>query len=119
MKLTRIISAAALLLVSLSAPAQRYPGGVIDKTIAVIGGEMITISNLEQEVQTARAQGASSDRNFRCELLENMMTSKLFLMQARLDSLTVNSDMVEGELSNRIDQIRTALGGDDAVEAYF
>ena len=119
MKLTRIISAAALLLVSLSATAQKYPGGVIDKTIAIIGGEMITISNLEQEVQTARAQGASSDRNFRCELLENMMTSKLFLMQARLDSLTVNSDMVEGELSNRIDQIRTALGGDDAVEEYF
>ncbi|MBQ7194668.1 MAG: peptidylprolyl isomerase [Bacteroidales bacterium] len=119
MKLTRIISAAALLLVSLPGAAQKYPGGVIDKTIAVIGGEMITISNLEQEVQTARAQGASSDRNFRCELLENMMTSKLFLMQARLDSLTVNSDMVEGELSNRIDQIRTALGGDDAVEEYF
>ena len=119
MKLTRIISAAALLLVSLPGAAQKYPGGVIDKTIAIIGGEMITISNLEQEVQTARAQGASSDRNFRCELLENMMTSKLFLMQARLDSLTVNSDMVEGELSNRIDQIRTALGGDDAVEEYF
>lgn len=99
--------------------AQKYPGGVIDKTIAVVGGEMISISNLEQEVQMARAQGGASDRNLRCEILENLMTSKLFLMQARLDSLEVNADMVEGELSNRIDQIRTALGSDEAVAEYF
>ena len=50
MKLTRIISAAALLLVSLPGAAQKYPGGVIDKTIAVVGNEMITISDLEQEI---------------------------------------------------------------------
>ena len=40
-------------------------------------------------------------------------------MQARIDSLTVNFDMVEGELSNRIDQYRTYLGGDEEMEKYF
>jgi peptidyl-prolyl cis-trans isomerase SurA len=60
-----------------------------------------------------------SDRNARCEILESMMETKLFLMQARLDSLEMNGDMVEGELRNRIDQIRTSLGGDAAVEEYF
>ena len=99
--------------------AQKYSGGVVDKTVAVIGNEVITISNIEEEVRMMRAQGLSSDRNLRCELLESMMESKLFLMQARLDSLTVNQDMVEGEMSQRIDQIRTSLGGDAEVEEYF
>lgn len=98
---------------------QRYSGGLVDKSAAVVGNEMIMISQLEQEIQMMRAQGFFSDRNARCEILENMMVSKLFLMQARLDSLTVNNDVVEGQLRDRIDQIRTQLGGDEEVEKYF
>ena len=48
-----------------------------------------------------------------------MMESKIFLMQARIDSLTVSYDMVDSELSNRIDQFRTYLGGDEELEKYF
>ena len=107
-----------LLLATVSASAQKY-NGVIDKTIAVVGNEMIMLSQLEEEVQMMRASGMKSDRNLRCELLESMMVSKLFLMQARLDSLTINNDMVETEMRNRVDQIRTQLGGDDEVEKYF
>ena len=66
-----------------------------------------------------RAQGMSSDRNIRCELLENMLVSKIFLMQSRIDSLKVNQDMVESELSNRIAQVKTSLGGEKEMEAYF
>ena len=77
------------------------------------------LSEIEQEVQMMRAQVMASDRNLRCEILEQMMASKIFLMQARLDSLTVNKDMVEGELTQRFDQIRTQLGGDAEMEKYF
>lgn len=115
----RLWATAALLILSVSASAQKYHNGVVDKSIAVIGNEMIMISDLEEEIQMMRAQGIMSDRNARCEVLESMMEAKLFLMQSRLDSLEVNNDMVEGELSNRIDQIRTSLGGDQAVEEYF
>lgn len=110
-----------LLLLSLpfGAVAQKYQGGLIDKSVAVVGNEVITISDLEQEVQTMRASGMSSDRNVRCEILEQVLETKLYLMQARLDSLKVNHDMVESQLSQRIDQIRTGLGGDDKVEEYF
>ena len=80
---------------------------------------MIKISDLEEEVRIMMAQGFVSERDARCEILENMMVSKLFLMQARLDSLTVNNDMVEGELRNRIDQFRTYFGGDEGVEKQF
>lgn len=108
-----------LIALSLSAMAQRYQGGLIDKSIAVVGNELITLSSLEQEMQMLKTQGVSSDKLSRCELLENMMESKLFLMQARLDSLTVGSDMVEAELSQRLDQAMTVLGGEDGVESYF
>ncbi len=112
----------ALLCGLLSAPAlsgQQYPDGLIDKTVAVVGNEMITISQIEQEVQMMRAQGMSSDRNIRCELLEQMLVTKLFLMQSRIDSIKVNQDMVESELANRVAQVKTSLGGEKEVEEYF
>lgn len=114
-----LVSAVAALALQMPVLGQTYPDGVIDKTVAVVGNEMISISQIEQEVQIMRAQGMASDRNIRCELLEQMMTSKLFLIQARLDSLVVNDDMVEAELQSRIDNVRTQLGGDENVEEYF
>ena len=115
----RVIVLAAALLSCGMLSAQKYQGGLVDKTVAVVGNEVIMISDIESQVQQMTAQGRSSDRDMRCNILENMMESKLFLMQARIDSLTVNTDMVEGELNNRIDQFRTYLGGDEEVEKYF
>ena len=111
-----ILTAFSLLCLPLA--AQRYTG-VVDKSIAVVGNEMIKLSDLESQVQMLNAQGYSSDKNIRCDVLESMMESKLFLMQARVDSLNVNHDMVSAALNQRLDQIRTALGGDAEVEEYF
>ena len=115
----RILTLALAVALPFCASAQKYSNGLIDKSIAVVGNEVITISDLEQEVQTMRASGMASDQNLRCEILEQMLESKLYLMQARLDSLKINRDMVESQLSQRIDQIRTGLGGDEQVEEYF
>ena len=115
----RVIVLTAALLACTALSAQKYEGGLIDKTVAVVGNEVILISDIESEVQQMRIQGRSSDRDMRCSILESMMESKIFLMQARIDSRTVNSDMVEGELTNRIDNARTMLGGDEELEKYF
>ena len=109
----------ALTGLSLQMSAQKYDNGLIDKSIAVVGNEMISLSQLEENVQMTRLRGMMSDKNVRCDLLEQMMISKLFLMQARLDSLNVNNEMVESEMSARINQLRTELGGDEGVEKYF
>ena len=108
----KAVAAMAFAAVSFVASAQKYPGGIIDKTIAVVGNEIITIADLEEEVQMMQAYGMKSDKNVRCEVLEDMMASRLFLMQARVDSLAVNNDMVESNLSDRIDNVRTYFGGD-------
>ena len=115
----RIFIIALALAAGLQAGAQKYSGGLVDKTVATVGGETILLSDVEEEVKQRRAGGITSDRDVRCELLEAMMEAKLFLMQARLDSLTVNNDMVDGNLSQRIDWFRTQLGGDEEVEKYF
>ena len=114
-----LVAAVAFALSSVVASAQKYPDGIVDKTIAVVGNEVITISDLEEEVKMMSAYGMMSDKSGRCDVLEQMMASKLFLMQARVDSISVNNDMVESELSSRMDNVRTQLGGDEGVEAYF
>ncbi len=113
-----IFLSAAALLVCFTLSAQKYKG-IVDKTVAIVGGETILLSDVEAEVQQMRASGAGSDRDLRCEILENMLDAKIFLMQARIDSLTVNNDMVQGNLSQRIDWFRTQLGGDEEMEKYF
>ena len=117
-KLLKLSVTAICLAAGVCSYSQKY-SSVVDKSVAVIGNELITLSDIEEQVQMMRAQGYGSDRNIRCEVLEGMMQSKLFLMQSRVDSLAVNKDMVEAQLSDRIDQVRTALGGDDGVAEYF
>ena len=110
---------AFMLAAAFSASAQKYSNGLVDKTVAIVGNEMIMLSDVEEEMQMMRAYGMISDKSGRCDVLEQMMASKLFLMQARVDSLVVNNEMVESQLSERIDMIRTNLGGDEEVEKQF
>lgn len=117
--MNRIVAAVAFLAVSFAASAQKYQDGIVDKTVAVIGNEVILISQLEEEVNMMKAYGMISDKTGRCEILEQLMTSKLFLMQSRVDSLKVNNDMVETNLRERVDNIRSFYGGDEGVEKQF
>ena len=115
----KLAAVAATLMLPISGFAQKYGNGLIDKTIAVVGNEMISLSELEQEILYMRMQGMYSDKNMRCEQLERMLENKLFLMQARVDSLSVNQEMVASTLSQRIDAMRTQLGGDEIVEKTY
>ena len=119
MKIKALIAALAMMVMSFPhVSAQKYDG-VIDKTVALVGNSMILLSQIEGEVQMMQFQGYVSDRNLRCEVLENMLVSKLFYTQAQLDSLTVNPDMVDAALEERVNNILTQLGGEEQVEKYF
>lgn len=114
-----IFTAAIFLGFNSSASAQKYGGGLIDKIIVQIGNEMIQLSTIEAEAQMMLFQGVPSDKNLRCEVLERLMEQKLFLAQARLDSLTPNMEMVEQNLNQRMQEVMTKLGGEKATEEYF
>ena len=118
MKIKVVLAVAAVLVTSAwSLRAQKYDG-LIDKTVALVGNSMIQLSQVEGEVQMMQFQGYVSDRNLRCEVLENMMVSKLFYTQAQLDSLSVNPDM-DASLNERVNNILSQLGGEEEVEKYF
>ena len=116
---SNILGIVLLGFIALPATAQKYSNGLVDKTIALIGNDMVQLSTLETEVQMMLFRGVTSDKNLRCEVLENLIIQKLFLTQARLDSLTVNQDMVESNLNQRIQEVMTQLGGEKATEEYF
>lgn len=101
------------------AKAQRYNNGLIDKVIALVGSEMIQLSTLESEVSQMMLMGVTSDRDIRCRIFENLLIQKLLLNQAKLDSLPENRDHVEMMLEERIQDFKTHLGGEKAVEEYF
>ena len=117
-----LVATALFLIISLfgmDISAQRYQGGLIDKTIVLIGNDMIMLSDLENEVQMMSARGFTADRSARCQILEEMLVSKLFLNQARIDSLDVNEATVESSLTQRINEVMTQLGGEKQMEEYF
>ena len=110
---------AAVALSCFGASAQRYENGLVDKIVALVGNDAIMLSDIEAEVQMMRANGMVADRNARCEILEQAMISKLFLTQARLDSLVAQATEVQENLSQRFASITTQLGGEKAMEEYF
>ena len=99
--------------------AQTYNEGLIDKSVATIGNDVILLSDIEQEVQMMQASGMVVDNNTRCQILENMVSSRLFLTQARLDSLTVTDEQVKEQVNARLDDIMNHLGGEKETEDYF
>ncbi len=107
------------LLVIITCTTVAQDKGTIDKVIAVVGNEMIMLSDLEQEIAMARFGGVISETNIRCERLENLLLQKLLLAQARIDSLTVNEEAVEAAINERIRNMIMSLGSEKAVEKYF
>ena len=108
-------AAAVLMCVCAAASAQRYQG-IVDKSVAIVGDEMISLSDIEMQVQARRAQGQPTDR---CQILEDMLQSKLFVAQARIDSLEVKHDEVTSQLEQYVAQNLTVMGGEENLVAQF
>ena len=113
------LSLLVLLVSSLSVFAQVYQNGLVDKSIAIVGNDIIMLSDIESEASVMRAKGLVVDQDARCEILESMLTSKLFLTQARLDSLVANDTNVDADLESRVSEITYSLGGEKQAEEYF
>ena len=119
MQMKKILLAVAVLLIGiLPLRAQRYDG-IVDKSVALVGNDIVMLSDIEAEAQMMRARGLTVDKSARCEILENFLVSKLFLTQAKLDSLMVNDAQVSAALDQRINEILTTLGGEQKTEEYF
>lgn len=115
----RLFPALILIFTALPAFAQKYSDGMVDKSIAVVGKDVIMLSEIEEECRMQRMRGLIPDMTTRCEILEAVMVNKLFYFQAQLDSLSVNDANVEAMLDSRMDEAFSSLGGEAKVEEYF
>lgn len=108
---------AFVLLISVNAFAQR---AVIDKVIAKVGGELVLLSELEEQYALISAQNPTIPSDIRCDIIDGILTSKLLLNQAKLDSVEVSEEEVETQLNARIDRILSYMNNDvTQFEAYY
>ena len=93
---------------------------LVESVAAIVGNEVIYLSDLENTIADARRNGNKTPIDqLRCMVFQQMLVSKLFVDQARIDSINVTDDAVEGDLNMRMnDAIRTA-GSEEALVTYF
>ncbi len=93
---------------------------VIDQTVAVVGSNMIMLSDIENQYAQYVLQGYNKgDSSFKCVLLEELMFQKLLLNQAEIDSVTVTDSQIETDLDRRIKYFSKQMGGDAELEKYY
>jgi peptidyl-prolyl cis-trans isomerase SurA len=93
---------------------------IIDKVIAIVGNELILLSDVEEQYELATKQQGVLPEGFKGVILENLLADRLLLNQSRLDRILVSDDEVESQLQARIDQILAYMNNDmSQFEAYY
>tara|TARA_R110001592_G_scaffold363109_2_gene680447 strand:- start:142196 stop:143527 length:1332 start_codon:yes stop_codon:yes gene_type:complete len=91
-------------------------GTVIDQVEAVVGGEILLLSELEEQKGQFRQQRIPYDK---CVAAEQTLISKLFLHRAKVDSLVVSPDQVEGEMDRRLRYFMQQFGSVERLEEFY
>ena len=93
---------------------------LVESIAAIVGNEVIYLSDLENTVADLRRSGnRTSVDQLTCNVFEELLISKLFLDQARIDSITVADDAVDGELNMRMNDAIRRAGSEEALVEYF
>ena len=92
---------------------------VAEEVAWVIGDEPIFKSDIEDQYQQALYERVAIDGNPYCVIPEKMAIDKLFLDQARIDTVEVQQSAISSEVESRINFFIANLGSKEKVEEYF
>ncbi len=93
---------------------------IVDQIVAVVGGNIILKSDVEDMNINQQAQGITSDGDMKCEILENLLIDKLLIAEAELDTLIeVTDNEVNQQMDGQLQSYIQHFGSEKAVEAYF
>ncbi len=93
---------------------------LVEKIIANVGSEIILLSDLEDQYALLLERQGKLPADARCFILDNLLSEKLLINQAILDSVLVSDEEVEVQLNARIDQILDYMAGDiSQFENYY
>lgn len=106
----------ATLLAGFSASAQN---NVIDEVLWVVGDEAILKSQVEEQRMRMAAEGEKINGDPNCVIPEQLAVQKLFLHQAKLDSVEVSETTVIQQVDARMNYFVSQIGSKEKLEEYF
>ena len=92
---------------------------IIDQVIWVVGDEPILLSDVENEIARRKYEKEPIEGDPYCTIPELIAMQKLFIAQAKLDSISVSEGMVEQQVDSRIKYFIGQIGSKEKVEEYF
>ena len=107
---------ALLLGVAVQASAQN---NIAEEVAWVVGDEPIYKSDIEEQYMQLQYERQPIDGNPYCVIPERMAIEKLFLHQAKIDTVKVQDAMVIQQAESRINYFMANLGSREKVEEYF
>lgn len=114
-----IILAAMLLCVTrvMAQPGTASQGTVVDGVAAVVGKQIVKISDVENAFAQMRvSQGMNNAQSYRCSILENMLISKLLIYKGEVDSVEVKDEEVEEQVDYYLKQYVRQYGSKEGLK---
>lgn len=116
-KKTAVVLSAAL---ALTQPSMAQDKGVIiDKVVAIVGRQIVMLSDIETQKMQIKAQNYNVPDNIECQILEQGLYQKLLVNQAIMDTVEVSDAQVNAETDRRINYYVTQIGGEEKLEEYY
>ena len=106
----------ALSILALSGYAQK---NVAEEVAWVVGDEPIFKSEIEEQYMQLQYERTPLTGNPYCVIPERIAIDKLFLHQAKIDSVEVSESMIIQQAERRINYFINNLGSKEKVEEYF
>ena len=103
----------------MTALAMMAQNNVAEEVAWVVGDEPIFKSDIEEQYQQVLSERIPIDGNPYCVIPEQMAINKLFLDQARIDTVEVQQSAISSEVESRINFFIANLGSKEKVEEYF
>ena len=111
-----ILPAAFAALCVLGAPIKK---NVVDEVAWIVGDEPIFRSEIEEQYTQMRQEGTPIGGDPYCVIPEQLAVEKLYLHQAKLDTITAGEGQVQSETDARMNVFVNNLGSKEKVEEYF
>ncbi|SMC61910.1 peptidylprolyl isomerase [Pedobacter africanus] len=111
-----LVIAGGLICLFLNTQAQKKN---IDKVVAVLGSNIILLSDLNQQYAQYLNMGNPDNPQIKCEILRQILTNKLLKQQAEIDSITVEDSQVDEEVEKRMRYQIQRAGGQERLEEFL
>jgi len=102
-----------------TAPLAAQNNNVIDEVVWVVGDEPILKSEVESRLKDYLAEDVKIEGDPYCFIPEQLAIEKLYLDQAKLDSIVVTDQQVIEHVEYRINYVLSQIGSVEKMEEYF